>query len=423
MAKLRGAGRGNGPSGTPESASAPDRERTMRIRILLSILLLAAACGPKPPAYVPGGGGLTSIERQRWEDAELAAASGQSEKAVSLLEAILRRSPDHVPSRLLLQDLVLQRDGPEIVRKDAEARLARNPGDWIARLLRLRLEADPRKRLAGYRELRRAQPSTPWTHLAVADAALLVADLEAARATEAKRSGTVEDRRVAVEAERARDRALAEARDAVDAALSRDPDLVPGLRRRGEVYRKLEMLESDPERRRVLLERSRKAYDEALALSPRDLPSLVARAALHRQRNDYASARRDLMKAIEFRPWDPDLHQNLGVVAYEMGEMAQAEKAFRNAVRLEPRSVENLRNLGDTMAARKKWEDATERYEEALRLAPDDPSLLERMGNVNLRRKRRSAALRFYRRYLEVGGPDRARVEAAIRKVESGETR
>jgi tetratricopeptide (TPR) repeat protein len=387
------------------------------IRLGLLLALLAAACSPLRTAHVPGGFRLSPADREAWDKAGLLAASGRRTEAIRMLEGVSKRSPRHVPSRLLLQDLQLERDGPGVVMSRSDAQVRLHPDDWIARLLLIRLEPDPGRRLSRYKELRRKVPRDPWTHLAVADAAVAVSERAAKVVVLARQRGTVEDRRRIVEAEHVRDEALDEAREAVAGALSVDSLLVPALRRRGDVLGLAAERAQDPGRRRSLTDEQLAAYDEALGLASGDLPTLVARAAVHRRRNDYAAAKRDLMRAIKLRPWDPDVHQNLGVVAYEAGEFILAERAFRDAVKLEPRSADSHRNLGDTLAAREQWRGAIGVYERALGFAPESPELLERLGNVHARLGETDEALAYYRRYLATDGPQRTRVETAMRRL------
>jgi tetratricopeptide (TPR) repeat protein len=320
-----------------------------------------------------------------------------------------------VPARLLLQDLLRDRDGRESVLRRARRAVEADPEDRVARLLLVRLDPDPGERLVKYRELAAAEPGDAWARLGVADAAVDVSHRAGAALAEAERSGTVADRERLSALRRERDGRLEEAREAVDRAIAIAPRLVPAIRRRGDVLGEIADVEDDPAARGRLLDARRAAYDRALALDPEDVPSLVARAEIHRRRNDYVEAQRDLARALAVRPSDPDLHQNLGVVAYEMGQLSLAERSFRRAVELEPRSPELLRNLGDTLAAREDLGEAERVYERGLALTPESPELLERLGNLNLRRDRNERALGYYRRYLAAGGPDRERVEAMIR--------
>jgi Tfp pilus assembly protein PilF len=386
-------------------------------RASLLLLLAWAACATTAPSYVPDGGRLARPDLEAWQEARDAATRGERARAIRILESVSARSPAHIPTRIWLQDLRIEEDGREAVRRRARVLADSREGDWIARLLVLRLEPDPAKRLAAYERLLATVPGEPWVHLAVADAAIELSghlDEVAARAAD-PRDG---DRRELLRARRESEAARREAERAVRAALARDPLLVPALRRRADLLGMEAEREEDPDRRTKLDRQCLEAYDEALALAPDDVPSLVARAAVHRRLHDYGAARGDLERAAEVRPRDADLHHNLGVLAYEMADLSGAESSFRRAASLSPGSADVLRNLGDVLASREKWEDAGDVYRKALALAPEDPSLLERLGNLHLQLGERKQALAYYRRYLATDGPDRARVEAAMRRAE-----
>jgi tetratricopeptide (TPR) repeat protein len=124
-----------------------------------------------------------------------------------------------------------------------------------------------------------------------------------------------------------------------DLALSADPDLAEAHVNRGEALAALG-LEAEADA----------AFGDALRLDPDQVPARIDRARLLARRALGAHgderrllldrARRDLLHALEARPDMPQVHQVLGWVSWQRGDVAFASACYDEAVRLDPGLVE-----------------------------------------------------------------------------------
>ncbi len=67
----------------------------------------------------------------------------------------------------------------------------------------------------------------------------------------------------------------------------------------------------------------------------------------------------------------PEIHNNLAVCHFNLGDLEEAETALRTALRLRPAYAEAHSNLGNTLKGQGRTREAVGHYREALRLSPD----------------------------------------------------
>jgi tetratricopeptide (TPR) repeat protein len=82
-----------------------------------------------------------------------------------------------------------------------------------------------------------------------------------------------------------------------------------------------------------------------------------------------------LRKASKADPHDPEIANNRGVLAMQLGKPAAAEKAFRRALDLQPTFVQAGTGLGRLLLDAHRWSDAADVYESLLAAAPEDVAL------------------------------------------------
>lgn len=121
---------------------------------------------------------------------------------------------------------------------------------------------------------------------------------------------------------------------------------------------------------------------------------LYALQDLHQQAADAYRA------ALEIDEYQPAVHNNLGVILLEGGEIDQAVYHFRMAASLNPLQAEPFRNLGNAYYSLELWEEAAGIYQQALDL---DENLLDSKAawaGINLSENNLSAARRAWEEVL-----------------------
>ena len=67
----------------------------------------------------------------------------------------------------------------------------------------------------------------------------------------------------------------------------------------------------------------------------------------------------------------PEIHNNIAVCHFNLGDLEEAEKALREALKLRPAYAEAHSNLGNTLKGLGRVREAVAHYREALRIVPD----------------------------------------------------
>ncbi len=109
---------------------------------------------------------------------------------------------------------------------------------------------------------------------------------------------------------------------------------------------------------------------------------------------------------------DPVVKQNeLGVAAYEQGQVATAQEHFEQAIRLDGTYIAARRNLADLFSQEGKIDVAVTQLKAILDLAPNDVEALSGLGSLCITMKYFDDAFFFFSRALELNKGDATLVE------------
>lgn len=106
-----------------------------------------------------------------------------------------------------------------------------------------------------------------------------------------------------------------------------------------------------------------------------------------------------LREALTYVPRASVLHNDLGLIALELGNVDEAAAHLEQAVALEPSSISALGNLGIARKAQGNIDEAIACYRGALEKAPDMPELHNNLGDA-LKMQNMDAAIEAFRKAL-----------------------
>lgn len=135
----------------------------------------------------------------------------------------------------------------------------------------------------------------------------------------------------------------------------------------------------------------------------RSADGLVAEARECAQQGQNEQARELLEQAIAQNPRFAVAHNDLGVVAYQLGDLGAAQVAYEQAVRLEPGNLNYRKNLADLyFVAAGRPDDAIHMYLDMFREHPRDIEILAALGQICQAVGRPDESRSFYQRALEI---------------------
>ena len=130
---------------------------------------------------------------------------------------------------------------------------------------------------------------------------------------------------------------------------------------------------------------------------------LVAEARLLVDRGQLMEARNLLQRARDIDPRSAVACNDLGVVAYKLGDISAAQAAYEQAANLDPANQNFRKNLADLyFVAAGRQDDAIRIYLELFKNNPRDVEILSALGTICQKVGRPDEAKSFYRRALEV---------------------
>jgi len=144
-----------------------------------------------------------------------------------------------------------------------------------------------------------------------------------------------------------------------------------------------------------------------IALAPNHPEVLRLRAVLSHMRGDYAGSTALLKRAIEERPFDALLWNNIGSALAETGDLPGASIAFRKCAELAPQRAAPWFNLGRALDMQGRVEEAHEALTNALKRDPKHVSARVTLARVLQFMGRIGEAEREYRQAL-ASSPDSA---------------
>jgi predicted TPR repeat methyltransferase len=142
--------------------------------------------------------------------------------------------------------------------------------------------------------------------------------------------------------------------------------------------------------------------DEVHATPSGELGIADAMAYAHElQAEDRFEAADELYRRIlAVAPDYPDAWHFRGVVAFQLGRLAEAETMIRRALELAPDYPDANNNLGNVLQQQKRSEEALRFYERAIALKPDLADGHNNIGNVLQQQKRYDEAVALYQKSI-----------------------
>jgi tetratricopeptide (TPR) repeat protein len=119
------------------------------------------------------------------------------------------------------------------------------------------------------------------------------------------------------------------------------------------------------------LDEAMDSFDRALALKPGDSHVLFGRAEVFARKGLWVQAAEQYRIAIQNNPFNPSLHNNLGLALTRLERLPEAMAEYRLAIRLDPGHAGARNNLAMLLAGRGESEEAIIHFREALRRRPD----------------------------------------------------
>ena len=144
--------------------------------------------------------------------------------------------------------------------------------------------------------------------------------------------------------------------------------------------------------------------DRILARDPAATDALRARAALHREQDAFASAKRDYLELIRREPTDFAALNDFGTLVLKAGYREAARSLFTAAVRHHPDNANGRVNLGNLLLLLGELDDARAHFEAALTLDPGHVHAHRGLGNLLAERGDEAGA----RRHRDLGFKGRA---------------
>ena len=173
--------------------------------------------------------------------------------------------------------------------------------------------------------------------------------------------------------------------------------------------RALEIEPWNQEARQALARQPQNLYQAPVeTVTPTPLPvkspeQLVAGARSLLEQGQAEEARRLLEQAVADNPRFAVAHNDLGVVACQLGDLGAAQVAYEQAVRLAPENLSFAMNLADLyFVAVGRPDDAIHIYLELFRQFPRNIEVLTALGRICQAVGRPDEAKTFYRRALEI---------------------
>ena len=115
-------------------------------------------------------------------------------------------------------------------------------------------------------------------------------------------------------------------------------------------------------------------YDEALRHDPNFIPALRGRCQVFQALDEPAEVVAACERALALAPDDAGLHYSRAVGLRRLGRMAQAEEGFRHALALKPADGASLGGLAGVLEAQGHLAEARATYEQALLRNPAIPT-------------------------------------------------
>ncbi len=143
---------------------------------------------------------------------------------------------------------------------------------------------------------------------------------------------------------------------------------------------------------------ARRAFQESIARTPPDRTPVMAYVNLveaHRLLGEPLEALRVIKEGLDRAPEAFELHNTLGAVLGDLGEVRAAAEAFREAVVRAPNDVDSNHQLGAALLALGEREEGVARLQHVLSLRPSYPQALALLGRFEMEQGRLESAGKY----------------------------
>ena len=106
--------------------------------------------------------------------------------------------------------------------------------------------------------------------------------------------------------------------------------------------------------------------------------------------------------AIKIRPNSAIIHNNLGVLFYNLGEFHKAKKCFEKAIEINPEYVVAYNSLGNIFVVFKKDQKAIECFEKVIELNPKNVVAYNSLGNIFFKSDQYNKAINLYEKVIKI---------------------
>lgn len=141
-----------------------------------------------------------------------------------------------------------------------------------------------------------------------------------------------------------------------------------------------------------------------LGVGEQDMARLKKNAADAYGADDLESAWSSLSAASRLDEKDPEVWNNLGLVARKRGDLTKARESYEKALTLKPEYPEALNNLAVLSMQSGDMAKARELLERAIKIQPAYPEANFHLAIVYEQKGDKVKAIEYYKRFLQVGG-------------------
>jgi tetratricopeptide (TPR) repeat protein len=157
-------------------------------------------------------------------------------------------------------------------------------------------------------------------------------------------------------------------------------------------------------------------YRAVLIRDPKSVPAFEGLSRIASRMNDGPSALGFIARAVELRPDDPTLVNQMGVAFVTNGRRNEAAQAFDRALALNPRDALACLNAAQNQAELGNWEGARRHAQAAAEILPADATPWLLMGRFQMRQGRFADAVAPLREAAK-RAPDEALVQYNLGKA------
>jgi tetratricopeptide (TPR) repeat protein len=143
-------------------------------------------------------------------------------------------------------------------------------------------------------------------------------------------------------------------------------------------------------------------YQKALQLKPKDPTILNNLCAADGKSGRYFEAVKSCQEAIEQKPDLAEAYNNLGWSYRQLGRYQEAIQACKQAIRFQPDMATAHYNLGNAYAALQRYQEAAESYKQAIRIDFDYAEAHLNLGAAYNQMERYEEAVDSYKRALQL---------------------